>query len=104
MVASLFVLTNDVELIAGSYGIASLITYMLTVIALPKFKALNGASGFTTPTVTLRGVKVPVLTIIGLPVLAVALALVFIFKPPVHCAGCGMVNRGCCTVLHAQVR
>ncbi|MFP3316406.1 MAG: APC family permease [Caldivirga sp.] len=80
MVASLFVLTNDVELIAGSYGIASLITYMLTVIALAKFKALNGAGGFTTPTVTLRGVKVPVLTIIGLPVLAVALALVFIFK------------------------
>jgi len=81
MVASLFVLTNDVELIAGSYGIASLITYMLTVIALAKFKALNGAGGFTTPAIVLRGVKVPVLTIIGLPVLAAALALVFIFKP-----------------------
>jgi len=81
MVASLFVLTNDVELIAGSYGIASLITYILTFIALARFKALNGASGFTTPAIVLRGVKVPVLTIMGLPVLAAALTLVFIFKP-----------------------
>lgn len=81
LVASLFVVTNDVELIAGSYGVASLIAYMLAVIALIKFKESSGGGSFSTPVLRLGDLKLPILAIIGLPVLALSLLLEFIFKP-----------------------
>ena len=81
LVASLFVLSNDVELIVGSYGIASMITYSLAVLALIKFKLSNKPSGFQTPTIRMGDLKIPVLALIGLPIFTAAIILELIYKP-----------------------
>ncbi|MGC9136573.1 APC family permease [Caldivirga sp.] len=80
-VASLFVLSNDVELIAGSYGIASVITYALAILALIRFKASNVAEGFSTPILRVSNLRIPVLALVGLPIFAMAIMLEVIYKP-----------------------
>ncbi|WP_291767032.1 APC family permease [Caldivirga sp. UBA161] len=80
-IASLFVLSNDVELIVGSYGIASMITYSLAILALIKFKSSNKPSGFQTPTTRIGNLKIPALALIGLPIFTAAIILELIYKP-----------------------
>ena len=80
-IASLFVLSNDVELIVGSYGIASIITYSLAILALVRFKLNNKSGCFQTPTIGIGKSRIPVLALIGLPIFAAAIVLELIYKP-----------------------
>jgi len=83
IVASIFVIPGSVELIAGSYAIGSMITYLLASIALMVFrnKERELVKSITTPSIRLSEFEVPLVSVAGLVVYSLAIILALITRP-----------------------
>jgi APA family basic amino acid/polyamine antiporter len=83
VIAMLFVVPGSVELIAGSYGIASIIVYLMTMVSLARFRNAERelVSYFRTPEVALGGVKVPIVSLVGSIFYTTALLFIALVKP-----------------------
>ncbi|BDR91958.1 APC family permease [Vulcanisaeta souniana] len=82
LTAMLFTAPGSVQLIADSYAIASTIVYLMTMIALIAFrnKETHLVRYFRTPGITVRQMKVPVVSIIGIIVYVLSIVLIVLIK------------------------
>jgi APA family basic amino acid/polyamine antiporter len=83
LVAMLFVAPGNVELIASSYGVSSTIVYLMTMVSLIRFRNAEGelVRYYSTPEVILRGVRVPIVSILGFIIYIMTMALIALLKP-----------------------
>ncbi|WP_069807979.1 APC family permease [Vulcanisaeta thermophila] len=83
LIALLFIVPGSVELIANSYGIASIMVYLLTMASLMAFRNREKhlLRHFNTPAVTLGTIKLPLVALGGIATYTLAIVLVLITRP-----------------------
>ncbi|MGC8544018.1 MAG: APC family permease, partial [Vulcanisaeta sp.] len=72
-----------VDIIASSYGIASTIVYLMTMASLIRFRNYERklVRYFHTPGITIGGLEIPLISLIGFIVYGMAIILIAMLKP-----------------------
>ncbi len=83
LIAIAFIAPGSVDIIASSYGIASTIVYLMTMASLIRFRNYERklVRYFHTPSIIIRGLEIPLISLIGFIVYGTAIILIAMLKP-----------------------
>ncbi|MGC9152769.1 MAG: APC family permease [Vulcanisaeta sp.] len=83
LIAIAFIAPGSVDIIASSYGIASTIVYLMTMASLIRFRNYERklVRYFHTPGITIGGLEIPLISLIGFIVYGMAIILIAMLKP-----------------------